>query len=343
LTRIQNAGSVPVGGRRRSAFTLIELLVVIAIIAVLIALLLPAVQMAREAARRIQCVNNLKQLGLAVHNYESALNSLPGMGSGRRWYSIQARLLPFVEQENLQRVFSSDEDLFMFSGTSTINPSQQTAASTVVGVFLCPSDGRQPIFTGYNGGTFAGTNYMACVGTGDPARLSYDPRFPTDGVVWCDSGVRLADVRDGTSNTMIFSESLLGYGSNTTGPAPVDPTRLSAGLSSIAKVLSGVPGSVPVLSDALCGTATSWTGDRGIAWMWGQTPKGCFDAWRTPNASVPDCSTNGIGFFKASSRHPGGVNVLYGDGRVQFVRDAVSPAVWRALATRAGGEVVGEY
>ncbi|WP_237722638.1 DUF1559 domain-containing protein [Singulisphaera acidiphila] len=328
---------------RLSGFTLIELLVVIAIIAVLIALLLPAVQAAREAARRMHCTNNLKQLGLAMHNYESTLGSLPGMGSGRRWYSIQARLLPFVEQANLQRVFASDEDLFLFTGTSTINLAQQTAAATVVGLFLCPSDGRSPVFTGYNAATFAGTNYMACIGSGNPAQFYYDPRYPTDGVFWSDSGVRMAELQDGTSNTMLMSESLLGHGSNVTGPQPADPERQAAGLSSVAKVLTGVPGSIPTLSDALCAAATSWNGDRGISWIWGQTPKGCFDAQRMPNAPIPDCTTNGLGFFKAASRHPGGVNVLFGDGRVQFVRDGLQPQIWRGLATRAGNEVVGEY
>ncbi|WP_406697722.1 DUF1559 domain-containing protein [Singulisphaera sp. Ch08] len=333
-------GMQPRGGQ---GFTLIELLVVIAIIAVLIGLLLPAVQAAREAARRMQCTNNLKQLGLAMHHYESTLNSFPGMGAGRRWYSIQARLLPFIEQANLQQAFVLEQDLFTFTGTSTLNPAQQTAAAIVVGLFLCPSDGRSPVFTGYNSATFAGTNYMASTGSGDPTRLYYDSRFPTDGLFWSDSGVRLAELRDGTSITMLMSESLLGHGSTTTGPTPVDGKRQSAGLSGTVKVLSGVPGSTPVLSESLCSSASSWSGDRGISWIWGQTPKACFDAWRPPNARFPDCSTNGIGFFKASSQHPGGVNVLFGDGHVQFVRDSLQPAVWRGLATRAGGEIPGEF
>jgi prepilin-type N-terminal cleavage/methylation domain-containing protein/prepilin-type processing-associated H-X9-DG protein len=324
---------------RRTGFTLIELLVVIAIVAVLIGLLLPAVQKVREAAARMSCQNNLKQLGLAIHNYESANGTLPGLGdSPQRQYSIQARVLPFVEQDNLRNLIVQDQDLFFFSGTSTLNPVQEPAARTVVRLFLCPSDFQSPVFTNYNKATFAGGNYVVNTGSGDPDRLYSDLRLPTDGVFWNSSRVRLTDISDGTSSTLLLSESLLGYGSDTLGAAPVDPRRQAANLSTVAKSQPG-GGTNPPLSESLCASATRWSGFRSIAWIWGQLPQTGFNAYRPPNSPLPHCTSNAQGFFHASSLHPGGVNAVLADGSVRFTRDGIALDTWRALATRAGGEV----
>jgi prepilin-type N-terminal cleavage/methylation domain-containing protein len=148
---------------RRRGFTLIELLVVIAIIAVLIALLLPAVQQAREAARRAECKNNLRQLGLALHNYESTFSTLPGL-TGSSSFSVQARLLPYLEQSNLQGLIDFRQPLMTGVGFNpSLNPLFVVPARTIVPVFLCPSDATSPIFNSVIGvpptaTTFAGLN-----------------------------------------------------------------------------------------------------------------------------------------------------------------------------------------
>ena len=205
--------------RTRRAFTLIELLVVIAIIAVLIALLLPAVQAAREAARRSQCVNNLKQLGLAMQNYHDVNNTLPlgrTLQSGTyRPFSQQARILAFMEQNV---VFQS----LNFS-LSSYDPANATGAATGISAFLCPTDANYQIPTGQvlNGFGWGGVNYRANEGTSvamwygadDSAGVNTAILAP-NGLYSSDQAIRLADITDGTSNTAAFSEHVIGDFSN---------------------------------------------------------------------------------------------------------------------------------
>src|SRR3954469_12518509 len=202
--------------RTRKAFTLIELLVVIAIIAVLIGLLLPAVQKVREAASRMKCQNNLKQLGLAMHNHESALGVFPqGRNAYPKVVSAPARLLAYVEQENLQRLIDPD-------GTLAAGGQNDAAARNRIGLFVCPSDGKGVV----PGSAYFGTNYVACNGTG----VTFDAAGNVTGYLKIPDGNgalaqvpgRIADVTDGTSNTAAFSESLVGSGGTLTGP-PADP------------------------------------------------------------------------------------------------------------------------
>lgn len=324
---------------RRSGFTLVELLVVIAIIGVMVGLLLPAVQAAREAARRMTCQNHLKQIALSLHSYQSTHQRLPGIGTTTATnYSIPYAVLPYIEQENLKNLFSPDEPLFFFVGTSTINPVQQPAARTVVPLFLCPSDGQEAVNGNYNSAEFAGLNYMSNGGSG--LGVGYDTRFPTDGMFWAGSRVDLGSVADGTSNTLLLGETLRGYGSNTSGSAPMDPRRQASSQVGVARPVSGQQGHNPPLTEEMCAVASSWIGDRGISWMWGQAPKSTFTARLAPNATLPDCSSNGIGIFKTSSSHAGGVNVALADGSVRLVSDSIDLGIWRGLATRAGGEVL---
>ena len=309
--------------RRRSGFTLIELLVVIAIIAVLIALLLPAVQAAREAARRMQCVNNLKQIGLALHNYVESPSALPGadMVFNLTELSALSQVLPFLEQSS---VYNSINMAFSYQ-----DPNNATAMMTVINGFICPSDLPDPIPS--LGGQ---TNYMANMGSGIVWQAAIGPNAglpQPNGVFYGNSATTFAAITDGLSNTTFYSERVLADGNN-------------AIVSPIADVFFS-PGFPTTPDDAMqqCQAVNIYDLHNqfplfmGAPWLCGQH---IFLHVTPPN-------TRSCGFFLAlravmppSSRHPGGVNVLFGDGSVKFVKDSVNLATWRALGTRAGGEVV---
>ncbi|WP_152052828.1 DUF1559 domain-containing protein [Tautonia marina] len=333
--------------KRSRGFTLIELLVVIAIIGILIALVLPAVQSAREAANRMSSQNNLKQMGLALHNYESSVGALPGFGESTAFgYSVHARILPFMEQENLRTLINFELPLYVGSGPwISLNPSQATASQTIVRGFLCPSDAHEPMFDQYFGGRMAGTNYVVNVGSG--TGTSYDINHRTDGLFWNGSAVRLADLRDGLSSTMAASQCLLGLGFDSEGPMPAEANRQTANLGALLRTNGGNPGLVmngqPVVNPdlaTLTATTTRWRGDRGYSWISGRQVPVAFDAYLAPNSQIPDVTAHGRGWMAARSNHSGGVNVLMADGSVRFVKETINLSTWRALATRAGGEVL---
>jgi prepilin-type N-terminal cleavage/methylation domain-containing protein/prepilin-type processing-associated H-X9-DG protein len=314
---------------RREGFTLIELLVVIAIIAILIGLLLPAVQKVREAAARIKCTNNLKQLGLAMHNYEGVYRAFP---PGRNQYpkvvSAPARLLAFVEQDNLQKLVNYDGTL--------ADPQNVAASKTRVGLFVCPSDpqnGQVPGLADF------GTNYVACNGTGatfDAAgNITGYLKIPDGNGVFAQVPVRIADILDGTSNTAAFSESVLGNGQVPTSLPPANPKLV---------VLEVAGGNDTTPADCDAGNGT-WSASRGGQWINGHFGNTLYNHYYPPNpAGKWDCgnASHNKALSTARSYHPGGVNVLFADGSVRFVRDGVELATWRALATRAGGEVTPE-
>ena len=340
---------------RPQAFTLIELLVVIAIIAVLIALLLPAVQKVRQAAARAASQNNLKQLALACHNFESANGHLPGFvpaptgtNTDSFGYSVHARIRPYIEQENLGKTFDPNSQP-LFNGsfpTITLNPAVAPAAGTPVKTFLCPGDGQKPLFTiNSGGGTHAGTNYVGNLGSG--LGTNYDLRFPTDGLFWSGSKVRMTDVTDGTSNTMLLSQTLLGPGQNVSSSWSAlsldQRRRLYAGVSS-SHFPSATGGVTPPFGASEYQSATNWQGNRGGSWIWGNAACNGFVAYLPPNSPDSDIAAHGMGWFSARSSFPGGVNVAYCDGSVRFIGDSINLDTWRALATRAGGEVIsGDY
>ena len=319
-------------------FTLIELLVVIAIIAVLVSLLLPAVQQAREAARRTQCKNNLKQLGLAMHNYESTFSTLPpGSLANPLVFSAHARLLPYLEQANLQSLLNfSVPPLTVTAGYDPVGTAQNiNAAKQTLPVMLCPSDSdRVP------GSDFGGISYPACYGSAinrttsetDPAFAR--PRDGADGVIVARLSTRFRDITDGLSNTVVLGEQLLGDGApdNTIPPANNDYRRRIL-------VLSGNT----VTNPTNCAAGTTWSGTRGEKWIWhGRT---LYNHYYAPNAKSPDCYNASSGYFLTSARsaHTGGVQVALCDGSVRFVSENIGLPTWRALATRAGGEVPGEF
>jgi prepilin-type N-terminal cleavage/methylation domain-containing protein/prepilin-type processing-associated H-X9-DG protein len=317
--------------RARRGFTLVELLVVIAIIGMLLALLLPAVQSAREAARRAQCSNNLKQLGLAMHNYESTFQVFP---QGRNKYpqvvSALARLLPYVEQANAF-------DLVDPNGTLATGGKNDLAAKTQLSVFVCPSD---PLKGQVPGSHYYGTNYVACNGTGVIEDASGTITYPTiagGNGAFAQTPQRIAEILDGTSNTAAFSESLIGDGS----PVASTPTLQQIGL-----VVLEVPGGSDPTPSACESGSGVWNVRRGEQWINGHFGNTLYNHYYTPNpAGKWDCGNGSHNKALATARsyHPGGVQMLLCDGSVRFQDNSISLEVWRGVATRKGGEAVHDW
>jgi prepilin-type N-terminal cleavage/methylation domain-containing protein/prepilin-type processing-associated H-X9-DG protein len=331
----------------RRAFTLIELLVVIAIIGVLVALLLPAVQSAREAARRAQCVNNLKQIGIALHGYHATLGCFP-VGflypsgpvpsttsvSQYRWSAL-AQMSPYLEGTNLFNALNFDFPLaYKPAGGGSpfwpFYPANSTVMATTVGLFLCPSDGATAPMQGSGP-----VNYAFCSGTG---RNGGDATN-ADGTFILGPAMTLSRILDGSSTTIAASEQLLGlagpYSQTTPMPIPSPPSR------AIAR------GPTPPLTDSSCSSAPSgWLLNKGASWWDGNYLNTLYNHHQPPNSPSYDCITyHNPGWKSPRSHHPGGVNCLFADGHVAFLKDSISLSSWQGLATRAGGEVIseGEY
>jgi len=330
---------------RGAGFTLIELLVVISIIGVLVSLLLPAVQAAREAARRASCVNHLKQLGLALHHYHEVVGSFP-VGflypSGPipdttsvlqyRWSAL-AQMAPQLELTSLHNALNFTFPLaYRPSGGGSafwpFYPCNTTAMAVHVETFLCPSDGV-PAPAADSGPT----NYTFCAGDGSNGGEA----AAANGVFILGPAITIAQIVDGTSQTAAISEQPLGiagpYNQVSPTPVPQPVTRAFARASA------------PPLTDAACAaSAPGWLLNKGAAWWDGNYLNTLYNHHYPPNARQPDCVTyHNPGWKAARSLHPGGVNLLFSDGHVSFMKDSVNLSLWRALSTRNGAEIAMEH
>jgi len=330
----------------RRGFTLIELLVVIAIIAVLIALLLPAVQAAREAARRAQCTNNMKQLGIALHNYHDTTSSLPWGHGPFGWndWSAHVLMLPYLEQAPLFNAIN-------FNGTiNAANPGtvqNTTAQRTQFAGFLCPSDTDR--LTSAEGHlNYAGNsgNVPACFPINVGGQVEPNGMF---GPIPDTKIIGFRDVIDGLSFTAAFSEKVKGIG-NGSNQTTLDRTNPTASISDITGGTGAMsPMTLPNAAYSVCkgldprspGVTLTGVMAMGRVWFSGHPSQGRYNHVMPPNTwSCATGGDNGHGAYTASSRHSGTVNVLFGDGTVRGVKSSVSTTIWWAIGSRAGGETV---
>jgi prepilin-type N-terminal cleavage/methylation domain-containing protein/prepilin-type processing-associated H-X9-DG protein len=318
----------------RSGFTLIELLVVIAIIGVLIALLLPAVQAAREAARRSQCTNNLKQIGIGLHNYHDAVQCLPwGQGPlGWNDWGPHVMILPFIEQGPMYNALNFSDGM--------ANPGvgfNTTVIRSVITTYLCPSDLSR--LTNAEGNT----NYAGNAGSRPDAFFLKGLPSGLFGAVPETKAVNFSIALDGLSQTAAFSEKVKGIGNGANNNMR-DPTKPSASIFDLAQQ-SPADSAMAYYTACKALNPTTATLAGGMAmgryWHTGHGATGRYNHIMPPNthscAYSPD---NGGGAYTASSRHSGVVNVLFGDGTVRAIKSTITPGIWWALGTSMGSETV---
>ena len=305
LRLVNGRGNRSSTANRRDGFTLVELLVVITIIGILIALLLPAVQAAREAARKMQCANNFKQAALGLHNHESAFGALPagldlfgasrpcsvptGMTGDKHGFSWSAFILPYMEQQAIGDQLDYTKNYYDgFSAPTLVN--NWTLSKNFISAYLCPSDpkGREMVaVVNANGDDMAKTNILGVADSEDFTCDGYYPKWKADGVLYNHCPVRIADITDGTSNTLMLGE-------------------------------------------VIPNTSADHSGAFWLSWAICDTHNGINLPLRIPTTTPWDANNNGF-----ASHHPGGCHFAMADGSVQFIGEAVSQAVLRSLTTRS--------
>ena len=349
--------------RRFRGFTLVELLVVIAIIGILIGLLLPAVQAARESSRRMQCVNNQKQWGVALQNYHSVFNKLPSMTErANSCVSPHVHLTPYIEQTNLRYMIDLNVDLYKYRAGSTrsvqLNDVYVAPAKTPFPGTRCPSDSGPETITDDINDVYATNNYVYCVGSGTGNTFRMNSALSTgaeseraggrsDGAFYFASNLGFESFTDGTSNTTIMSEYRVGAGTKDLTDVTLEeilenPTMRGVYMADFSAANASKYAQIRDASEAqleafLAGTP-KWRTDVGKGWIVGKYDSTLFNAYLAPNSRLPNIYMSNYGFFAARSAHSGGVNVLKADGSATFVSDTVDMDVWRAAATIAGNE-----
>lgn len=366
---------------RRGAFTLVELLVVIAVIGILVSLLLPAVQMVREAARRTECQNNLKQLALAIHNHHDVFRSypvnqvgpgkpVPGGGISQGYYSWYVWILPWVEQQTVQ-----DRLDLRINMSSNVTPGgghnpaivlvdashpNAAAAGTLIDTFLCPSDPKE-----HDSGTMFGSARLAPasytanagwpslstgIGGGRPVPGDYNGvipiEHPSQAVSWHPSRQRSsAAVLDGLSNTCLLAERMVQAGTTIEDVRRYDRRLLSYHLASVARTQEELEYRCDPERTHPDEMFSAWLGR---AWVLGWSLAGNMHMHvRTPNSVSGHFSSAAAGrgdfLLNPNSRHPGGINMALADGSVRFVADSISSQVWWGLGSADGAEIPGDY
>ena len=327
--------------KRCTGFTLVELLIVIAIIGVLVALLLPAVQAAREVARRMTCANNLRQIAIASHHFHDAQGRFPPGAVAKEYlaapstpwtfyrWSALAVLSPHIENSAASDALELSVPLY--NSALAVTPENREGVKIQVPIFLCPSDQADRVLP-----DFGPTNYAVATGTG----IGGGTPVETDGVFSVNSQTKIKDIADGTTHTAIISESILGRATMSGSDPEQD-----------YKFLFVTP-----LTETACRQAAIWNYGypRGFGWVSGEYRCALYNHYQTPNSEVPDCISvvmggdpstrfTPYGWRAARSHHPGGVNVAFADASLHFIQDSIDPKIWKALATIAGREQTGQY